>query len=364
MTAPGMSPTEWLEWRRGGVGSSDVAAAYANVYGGASKAVGSRIGIVVDNIDETAADRGHRWEHRLADGIQDHTGLYVGGEQLWLEHGNNRRHRSTPDGFLFTDPHPGSVDEAVAGTEIKVRHPGAVWQWTYWTTQCQWHMHVAGLHRWLLVVATLEPHYDPVTGDLDPEHLTSVRYQWVYADSFLQDQLVTIADWLLELIDTNTMPDPEDAQALAYVKETHRIADPDHTPDLDDIQELLGRWSALKAAARDAKEELGAAEARIRHVMGPATEAHTTDRTWRVRIGAPVRKFTDESEKAFIAEHCLHDDDCPPGCTVHRPDLLEARLYLDMARDEMPDEYEDHRLPTNDRRMTIAHFDKENPPDE
>lgn len=356
-TEAAVSRAAWLAWRAEGVGSSDVAAAYANIYGGAYKAVATRIGITVDDIDPALADRGHRWEQPIADGVHAHTGLYVAGEQLWLERHDQPRHRATPDGLLIPTPEA-SIADVLAGLEVKTKAPAAPWQWHYWIAQVQWQMYVADLPRWLLAIATIESEFDPISWALNDEVVSDIRYRWIYADPAMQANLVGLADWLLDHIDNGVLPDPVDAAALPYVKAANKAADPESTADIDDLADLISRYEELKEAAKTADDERATAEAVIRKRMGEATEALTSDGAWRVRVGLPVFKFTSTAEQDFIDLYCTHRDDCPPDCTEHRPDMLVATLYRDMAKAELPDEYEALKIPTPDRRMTIKNMEK------
>jgi plasmid stabilization system protein ParE len=221
-------------------------------------------------------------------------------------------------------------------------------------------MLVADLPRWLLAIATIDSEFDPATGQLTPEMVTGVKYQMIYADPVIQETLIGIADDLLDHIDRGELPEPAVASALPYVKAANAIADPDATADIDDLADLISRYEELKAAAKVAEDWRRTAQAKIEARMGTATQAVTSDGEWRVRSGAPIQKFTSRSETDFIELHCIHSDDCDPDCVDHRPELLTATLYRQMAKDEMPDEYEALRIPTPDRRLTIKNMkDKE-----
>lgn len=360
--------TDRDEARRGTIGGSDIAKAATGRYGGAVAVVAEKLGIdpAGGRIRPDLADRGHRWEHSIADGVHAHTGLYVGAEQVWARHPRNERYTVTPDGLLFDNPAP-AIDQAVAGLEGKTRGAYAPWPWDYYSTQSQWGMYVTGLGRWLIAVATIDTEYDPATGHLAPEMITDVRYRWQYADEARQAALVELADRLLEHVDRGTLPDPDSPGALPYVKAANAEAGEgcpncgtagtvDDEPcvlcggdgrldvdvDIDDLADLIGRHEALKAAAKAAADELEISEARIRARMGKATEAHTTDGRWRVRCGAPVRRFTDTSAADFVD---LYGDD--------HPDLLRTELDRTAAKAAMPDEYDALRIATTDRRLTI-----------
>jgi hypothetical protein len=94
--------------------------------------------------------------------------------------------------------------------------------------------------------------------------------------------------------------------------------------------------------------------------MGHATEATTSDGTWRVRLGAPVRRLTRDAEDEFIERYCLHRPDCPSDCDRHRPDLLDARLNVELAEQEgYGDEVDEAKHPTTERRLTVRRMTPE-----
>lgn len=332
---------QWLARRLTGIGASDVAAARHNVYGGAAKVVGVRIGLEdPDPIDPGDADRGHRWEPAIADGVLAHTGLYVHGEQLHLSHPDRPRHMATPDGLLSPLPEA-SFDDLVAGLEVKTRRFGAGWQWDYWTSQSRFGIHVSGLPRWLLAVATIDDDFDPATGQL-VERIVDVRYRWIERDPFEQQQLIDLADWLWSWVERGELPPATHAEALPWVKAANASADPDAAADVDDLAEAIERREELKAAIKKAQGEADRIEASIRERMGAATEAFTTDELWRVWCGNPIRKFTSQSETDFTERY-----------GGDHPELLRTVLDRQAAKAAMPDKYEALKATTPDRRLTI-----------
>lgn len=337
----------WRLWRRGGIGASDVAAAHTGRYGGRYKVVADKLGIRVpgQEIDPAMADRGHRWEQPIADGVHAHTGLYVAGEQMQAEHPTQPRYRATLDGLLVPTL-PATTDDAVAVLEVKTRSPYAPWPRDYWAAQVQWQLLVTGLDRGLLAIATIDDVFDEHSGALT-EQITSLHYEWVYADPMLHSDLVELADELWGHVERGELPEPTDADALPYVKAANATADEEATADIDDLADLLARYESLKQAAKAAADETKTAEAVIRARMGEAVEAHTADGAWRVRCGMPVRKFTAQSEQDFID---LHGDE--------HPELLTTRLDRAKAKELMPEEYDALRFATPDRRLTIKQLEE------
>lgn len=334
----------WLAERRLGIGASDVAKAATGRYGGATAVVAEKLGIEVGRpISPELADRGHRWEQPIADGVHAHYGLFVAGEQMSMRHPVEPRWRCTVDGLLLPAP-SAPLSEVVAGLEIKTRGPSAPWAWDYWLAQCQWSMLVTARPRWLLAIATIDEDWDLSTANLT-EVVSGVSYRWVDVDQAEGERLAYLARWLWEHVERGELPEPTDAGALPYVKAANATADVEApAPNIDDLAELVERRERLQVAMREAEAEARTIEAQLRHRLGQATEAATSDGRWRVRCGQPVRRFTAQSEADFL--HLYGDQAEAEG-------LVVRALDRDRAKAAMPDEYDALRLATPDRRLTV-----------
>lgn len=353
MTATETRP-EWLAQRQLGLGASDMGKAETGRYGGAVAVVAEKLGIVADEIDPALADRGHRWEQPIADGVHAHTGMVVAGEQMRLTHKTEPRHYCHPDGLLVPAGAPLDLSHVEAGLEIKTRDARGPWPWDYWTIQSQWAMHVSGLPRWLLAVATIDTDHDVRTGQLT-EMATGVTYRWIDADPYHHEHLLELAAWLWDHVERGQLPEPTDAGGLPYIKAANASANANAVADIDDLAELIARREQLRVAAKVADEEEHTIEAKIRHRMGEATEAVTTDGTWRVRCGNPVRKFTSQSEADFLELHRARATELG---------LLRTVEVLDRNRvkAEMPDEYDALRIATPQRALTVKNLRPETTP--
>lgn len=334
----------WLADRRNGIGASDVAKAATGRYGGAVAVVAEKLGIDAGGaIRPELAARGHRWEQPIADGVHAHYGLYVAGEQMSMRHPVEPRWRCTVDGLLLPAP-SAPLSEVVAGLEIKTRGPSAPWAWDYWQAQCQWSMLVTGRPRWLLAIATIDEDWDLATANL-AEVVAGVTYRWVHADQLDAERLAAVARWLWEHVERAELPEPTDSDALPYVKAANAKADASApAPVIDDLAELIERRERLQTAMREAEAEARTIEAQLRHRLGAATEAATSDGRWRVRCGQPVRRFTSQSEADFLHLY---------GEQAEAAGLVVRALDRDRAKQAMPDEYEALRLATPDRRLTV-----------
>lgn len=345
---------DWLAERAKSMGASDIAAAATGIYGGATKAVASKLGLDTgDEIDPALADRGHRWEHPIADGVRCHTGCTVYGEQALVRRPEEPRIHVTLDGLLGPDwLDTPTLDDMTALLEVKTRGPHAPWQWDYWRAQCQVGMWVTRMPRALLAIATIDEDYDPATGEI-VDRLVSVRYEWIDADTLEQDRLIALGLELWGHVERGELPDPTGPESLPYVKAANVAADPAATADIDDLAEMIEQRERIKATAKQADDLAKTIEAKIRHRIGTATEATTTDGRWRVRVGQPVRKFTAQSETDFLELYAAE---------AAGLDLLRTTLDRDAAKERMPEEYEALKIATPDRRLTVADLHPEETP--
>lgn len=322
----------WLKWRRGGMGASDVAAAVTGHFGGAVKVVARKIGVTPDDIAPGLADRGKRWEQPLADALLATHGLHAIGEQIWAEHPEQPQHRATVEGFLYHEPEA-SIEDVDTLFEIKTRGLSAPWRWDYWTIQPQWQMHVTGMTRCLLIVATIN---DAETNQTS--QLQGIEYRWIERDDHVIDRLVVEADRLWSFVEAGQLPEPTDGSALDIVREAYATTSADATADIDPVLDDIATFAELKIRAKAAADALKLAEAKIRTAMAEATEATTSDGRWRVRVGEPIAKFTRDSEADALQLY---------------PDYGKTVLDRDRFKTHRRDDYELLKRPTSDRRLTI-----------
>ena len=331
-----MTETEWLEWRRTGNGASDIARGHTGHYGGIYGATGEKRGLLESDIDPADAERGKAWETAIADGVHALTGYYVHGEQLWVTSPENPRWLATIDGLLDHRPGIDSIDDAEAVLEVKTSRQYVTPPWDYYTAQVNWQMLVTGKTKALIALAVI---------GLDPdgnEGVTDLRLRWVERDDYLIEQLIEVSDTITRHVDAGTMPEPDQHTALADVKTVHRDADPTVVVNIDDMANIIAEMESHRALAKIHTDEAKLHEALLREHIGNATEATTSGGRWRVRIGLPVQRFTDQSADAALLLH---------------PDY--ARTVLDRARfkADHPELYEELKTETTDRRLTVKEFE-------
>lgn len=322
----------WLDWRRGGIGASDVAAAWTGRYGGAYSVVADKLGIGTKDIDPVDAARGNRWETAIADGVHALTGYYVHAEQLPVSSPEVPHWLSTIDGLLDPEPET-TLDDAAAVLEVKTSRQYVTPKWDYYKAQTNWQMLVTGKQRVLIAVAIIGL-------DLDGnETVKDLKLEWSERDDYLISQLIDLAEKLWAHVQAGTLPEPDEFTDLADVKAVNAEADTDLAIALDDDAAVM-EYTYLKEAAKAAEKAYRDAEANLRHALGAATRGVAP--SFEVRIGAPANKFTRDSEAAALMLH---------------PEF--GKTVLDRARfkAEQPEAYDELRVPSHDRRITVKEIE-------
>jgi predicted phage-related endonuclease len=281
---------EWLEWRRQGIGGSDIAAAHSGNYGGSYAVVGSKLGLLPPVEVTPQMERGHRWEQPIADAVLSLTGYHVVGEQTWCEHQTEPRHRCTTDGFLACTAEA-TFDDLVAGAEIKTHGREVKPDIGAYEAQCQWLMHVTGLDRVLLAIARIDD------GD---DTLMSLRLIWIERDEALIFELTTLAGELLAHVDAGTMPEPT-ASAIDAVRIVNAESD-GSTADLSVMADDIARWVEAEQDLATLTEWVDTTKARVRHAMGMATTGRAGN-GWQVTISKPSKILTAEAEAEILSSH-------------------------------------------------------------
>ena len=283
----------WLEWRRQGLGASDVANIIAGSYGGLYAVVADKLGLLEEQDATPEMERGLAWEARIADAIQALTGLYVVGEQAWVAHRGIPHHRATVDGFLHNQPEA-SISDVDVVLEIKTQGMFVRTPWERHEAQVRWQMHVTDCSRALIAVATID---DDESGEGE---FCNVLVRWVERDPVIEAEMIEAAENAWGWITKGELPPPETASALELVKKLNATVRKDaDAKDLTEVEADVIRLSEIKAAIKTVEDEAKALEARIRHFVGDASKG-TTPAGWKVSVSAP-RKALDETEalKAF-----------------------------------------------------------------
>jgi putative phage-type endonuclease len=117
-TRPEVGEDDWREWRRNGIGASDIAGILGlSPWSSPYSIYADKLGLLPAPEQTEQMEFGWRAEPMLAGYFTDRTGLFVAGEQLMMT-GPEPWMRTTLDGFAF-EGFPGDPDDAVAAVEFK-----------------------------------------------------------------------------------------------------------------------------------------------------------------------------------------------------------------------------------------------------
>jgi putative phage-type endonuclease len=154
---------EWLEWRRAGIGGSDIGALLGlSKWASPFSLWADKVGLIPPSETTERQQIGKDAEPFLADVFHRRTGLYVAGEQMWCQHPLHPWARCTLDGLVYDGPagEPGEMDAAIGTVQFKTDArfgwgnigdpingiPAAI------EAQVQWELGVTGhAHGWLVV---------------------------------------------------------------------------------------------------------------------------------------------------------------------------------------------------------------------
>lgn len=248
MSAP--DRTAWLEWRRQGLGSSDVAAILGLSRWGSPWSVwAEKVGLTQPDEHDTAAmEFGRRAEPMVGPWFEDITGYYLAGEQTWAEHPADPWKRATVDAFVLATPDDGLAN-AFAVAEIKTTSSSPE-AWadevpTAYQAQCIWHAVVTG-HRTIFLptlhLAYGRPDLRVYELDVSAEEMEFVVER---ATAFWHKNVLA-----------GDPPEPDGHPATtAAIAEAYALADEDAAPvDLGDMAGVINDYREAKRAAKEAKE--------------------------------------------------------------------------------------------------------------
>ena len=149
--------TDWLAWRRSGIGASDVAGILGlSPWASPFSVWASKIDDQADDHDNDAMEFGRRAEVMVAPWFADRTGLTVAGEQARCTHRDDTWKLCTVDGFVLDGPNS-DIGDALGVLEIKTTGDSAA-DWAdevpvHYRCQATWAMHVTDLPRcWFAVL--------------------------------------------------------------------------------------------------------------------------------------------------------------------------------------------------------------------
>lgn len=287
---------EWLEWRKAGLGASDVAGVLGlSPWASPWSVWASKVGLADGPDESEAMEFGKRAEPMLAGYFTDRTGLHVAGEQTWCSNPDEPWMRCTVDGFVFDgDPCDAEcaacMDEALGVFEAKTTSQ-APWEDVPLHYQCQatWASIVTGFDRvWfgVLHLAFGRPAFRVYEFTPPLEDKSTVR---AACEAFWRDHVLTGT-----APPADGSPATTDALSAAWGETT------DEPVDLDDriVARLLPERERIRAEIKRLEEDKNEIENKVKAALADH-ESGSVD-GWRVSWKPQTRKTVDT--KALAAE--------------------------------------------------------------
>lgn len=283
---------EWLAWRRGGIGASDIAgilgiSPWASPY----SVWANKVGLVADEESTEQMEMGLDMEPAVERMFHRKTGLWVACQQEPVQHPDLPWARASLDGRVFESQSAATAwdwnltaedDEALDGYPAALGNyegkttSDSVAKWeegvpVQYETQVQWQMFVTGAeHTWV--------------GCLHASFGAKFRVYEIHRNdddiAFIYER---VARFWTDHILTGTPPET-DAHTATTDTLGRLPADAGEIVDLSDLSAEFARLEALRATRANTEERIDAIENAIKARMGSATEAMVGGRvaaTWR-----------------------------------------------------------------------------------
>lgn len=314
----GADRDEWLEWRRSGIGASDVAAIIGlSPWQSPWSVWASKLDLLID--EDTEAKRAGRWlESAIAPWFAAETGLHVAGQQTWCTHPEHQHHLATVDGFVL-EGQAALLEPALGDFEVKVTGPGRKWALVpeHYQAQGQWQMHVTGMDRcWFAVLMGRR---------LDIHELKRDR-----ADiDFLIERVD--AFWAQHVV-TGDPPPIDGSDATAQV--LHDLFPGDLRGEIveadAELASTVRQWKTAKSVIKEHQANEKLLANKIRAMLGDATELYIDGEqaaSWRKQT---TRRLDQKRLKGELGSHIagqvaeLIDLITATGGTYNLSELIEA----------------------------------------
>lgn len=285
---------DWHEWRRGGIGGSDIAAICGlSPWSSALSVYMEKRGEIppADLSDNGAVEFGVRMEPILPGWFHDECGLYVVGEQTWCVNPELPWMRCTVDGFVAESPDT-AIDDVLGVYEAKVT---GLAEWEdgipeNYQIQGQWQMATTGLdHLWFAVA-----------------HRSAAKFRIyeMHRDDGVIAELTRLGGDFWLRVETGNPPPVDGSEATtaalaaAYPRHEEGV-----TVDLD--PDLLDRYRIAKGRVEAAEIDLGLITNEIKAALGEA-EAGLIDGapfvTWKAQTRAGIDTKALRAAHPAIAE--------------------------------------------------------------
>lgn len=286
---------EWLEWRRAGIGASDVAGILGiSPWESPYSVWANKVGLVPGKDITEAMELGLAMEGTIARLFHQRTGLYVASEQAMCEHPDKPWARASLDGRVYETPNWERGGE-LGNLESKTTSDSpAKWEQeipAYYAAQVQWQMWVTGAtHTW---VACMHASFGLAFRVYEVERdEADIAFIVPRVEAFWNDHVQA------------GVPPETDATAATTETLKQLAADPGAVVDLSEHADLFAALHRAKADAKLAGDRVVALENTIKARMGECTEALVNgDRvaTWRSYPRTSIDVKALRAEKPDIA---------------------------------------------------------------
>ena len=267
---------EWLAWRKGGIGASDVAALIGmSDFASPMSVWTDKLGLAGPDEDNEVMEYGRRAEPMLTGYFENRTGWTVTGQQERVEWPGNPVHRCTLDGRAMDDGTVlGVVEYKTTGYEPWTEVPDA------YACQVQWQMHCDERDRaWFGVL-----------------HGRRFRTYEVARDDRAIAMLTEVADEFWERHVLAETPPPADAHRATADALSAAFPDPveGESVDITDLRWAVDLRADAKARMSEAKFDIAKAENAIKAAIGHA-EIGTIE-------GAPALSWKKTKRDGYVVQ--------------------------------------------------------------
>jgi putative phage-type endonuclease len=270
----------WLQWRRLGVGASDIAAIVGlSPWQSPYSLWCEKVGLTEGQAETEAMAHGRYAEHAIKAWFEDNYELRVVLQQQWMQHPTFEWARCTPDGFLVEGGliDAGETVSAIGLIEFKVAD-FKVWDDIPDNYQCQaqYQMLVTGQSN---VVFAVQHGKRFVRYDLERDD-DDIRFLRDAAESFWED-----------FVCAGVAPDVDGHQATASAL-GHRWQASDNSVDFDDdLSKIVEELRAAKVEQKWWDDRRALLENQIKEAMADATIARADGQivaTWKPSTRASI----------------------------------------------------------------------------
>lgn len=263
LVEPAIDRAGWLEWRRDGLGASDIGAILdMSPYSSAPVVYLQKVGLLGEIEPSEPMLWGSILEEPIAREFERREGLFVHDEQLCVHDREFPHRRCTLDGLVADTPAPDDRAVMLGPLQIKCSRdrpwdevPDA------YALQVQWEMGVTGMtHEWLAVL----------------HGGNALRVYEFEFDPILFATIARVADrfWADNVLARNPPPADGSAATTEALKEAYRDRATGEVLKFDGVETDLAReWLAAERAAKAATSWVDRVKNQLRSILGEATVA-------------------------------------------------------------------------------------------